>query len=37
MSKDTELALRISTGIKNGVEFFTDLNGFQVFIYESLI
>ena len=30
MNKDTELALRFSTGIKNGAEFFTDLNGFQV-------
>ncbi|CAF3632237.1 unnamed protein product [Rotaria sordida] len=30
MNKDTELALRFSTGIKNGAEFFTDLNGFQM-------
>jgi alpha-mannosidase II len=30
MNKDTELALRLSTGIKNGAEFFTDLNGFQM-------
>ncbi len=33
MNKDTELALRVSTGIKNGAEFFTDLNGFQVVIF----
>ncbi len=32
MNKDTELALRFSTGVKNGAEFFTDLNGFQVLI-----
>ena len=32
MNKDTELALRFSTGIKNGADFFTDLNGFQVFV-----
>jgi hypothetical protein len=30
MNKDIELALRFTTGIKNGDEFFTDLNGFQV-------
>ncbi|CAF3685423.1 unnamed protein product [Adineta steineri] len=30
MKKDTELALRFSTGIKNGADFFTDLNGFQM-------
>ncbi|CAM4820756.1 unnamed protein product [Rotaria magnacalcarata] len=30
MNKDTELALRLSTGIKNEREFFTDLNGFQM-------
>ncbi|CAF2687357.1 unnamed protein product [Rotaria sp. Silwood2] len=30
MNKDTELALQFSTGIKNGAEFFTDLNGFQM-------
>ncbi|CAF3343113.1 unnamed protein product [Rotaria socialis] len=29
MNKDIELALRFTTGIKNGDEFFTDLNGFQ--------
>jgi hypothetical protein len=33
MNKDIELALRFSTGIKNGAEFYTDLNGFQVLIY----
>ena len=27
---DIELALRLFTGIHNGDEFFTDLNGFQV-------
>ncbi len=37
MNKDTELALRFSTGIKNGPEFFTDLNGFQVLIDLSII
>lgn len=31
MNHDIELALRFTTGIKNGDEFFTDLNGFQVF------
>lgn len=30
MNQDIELALRFTTGIKNGDEFFTDLNGFQV-------
>jgi hypothetical protein len=35
MNKDTELALRFSTGIKNGAKFFTDLNGFQVFVVYS--
>jgi len=30
MNNDIELALRFTTGIKNGDEFFTDLNGFQV-------
>ena len=30
MNHDIELALRFTTGIKNGEEFFTDLNGFQV-------
>ncbi|CAF0800037.1 unnamed protein product [Rotaria sp. Silwood1] len=30
MNKDTELALQFSTGIKNDVNFFTDLNGFQM-------
>jgi len=30
MQQDIELALRFTTGIKNGEEFFTDLNGFQV-------
>jgi hypothetical protein len=35
MNKDTELALRFSTGIKNGAEFFTDLNGFQVCVVNS--
>lgn len=30
MNKDIELALRFTSGIKNGDEFFTDLNGFQV-------
>ncbi|CAF4454062.1 unnamed protein product [Rotaria socialis] len=29
-NKDTELALRLSTGIKNEREIFTDLNGFQM-------
>ncbi|CAF3772610.1 unnamed protein product [Rotaria sp. Silwood1] len=29
MNQDIELALRFTTGIKNGDEFFTDLNGFQ--------
>ncbi len=32
MNHDIELALRFTTGIKNGDEFFTDLNGFQVFV-----
>ena len=32
MNQDVELALRFTTGIKNGDEFFTDLNGFQVMI-----
>ncbi|UJR31177.1 hypothetical protein I4U23_018684 [Adineta vaga] len=31
MNQDIELALRFTTGIKNGDDFFTDLNGFQVF------
>lgn len=31
MNRDIELALRFKTGIQNGDEFFTDLNGFQVF------
>ena len=30
MNQDIELALRFTTDIKNGAEFFTDLNGFQV-------
>jgi hypothetical protein len=30
MNQDTELAVRFTSGIKNGDEFFTDLNGFQV-------
>ncbi|CAF2556746.1 unnamed protein product [Rotaria sp. Silwood2] len=30
MNQDIELALRFTTGIKNGDEFFTDLNGFQM-------
>ena len=30
MNNDIELALRFTTQIKNGDEFFTDLNGFQV-------
>jgi hypothetical protein len=30
MNRDIELALRFTTGVKNGDEFFTDLNGFQV-------
>ncbi|CAF1276065.1 unnamed protein product [Rotaria sordida] len=29
LNQDIELALRFTTGIKNGDEFFTDLNGFQ--------
>ncbi|CAF0778226.1 unnamed protein product [Adineta steineri] len=29
MNNDIELALRFTTGIENGNEFFTDLNGFQ--------
>lgn len=35
MNKDIELALRFKTGIQNGEEFFTDLNGFQV-LFEAL-
>jgi hypothetical protein len=30
IDQDIELALRFTTDIKNGAEFFTDLNGFQV-------
>ena len=30
MNQDIEIALRFTTGIKNGADFFTDLNGFQV-------
>lgn len=30
MNQDIELAVRFTSGIKNGDEFFTDLNGFQV-------
>lgn len=30
MKRDTELALRFYTGIRNGAGFFTDLNGYQV-------
>lgn len=29
---DYELAMRFSTGIKNGDVFYTDLNGMQVFV-----
>ncbi|CAF1114091.1 unnamed protein product [Adineta ricciae] len=39
MNKDIELGIRLSTGIKNGAEFFTDLNGFQMIrrkTYEKL-
>ncbi|UJR15510.1 hypothetical protein I4U23_002451 [Adineta vaga] len=39
MNKDFELGIRFSTGIKNGPEFFTDLNGFQMIrrkTYEKL-
>ena len=36
MTDDTELALRFSTKINNGAEFFTDLNGFQVRTSEGL-
>ncbi len=35
MNHDIELALRFTTGIKNGDEFFTDLNGFQVFVWKD--
>ncbi len=36
MNKDIDLALRFSTGIKNGAEYFTDLNGFQVLMRLNL-
>jgi alpha-mannosidase II len=32
LKEDIELALRFTTGIKNEADFFTDLNGFQVYI-----
>jgi hypothetical protein len=30
---DIELAMRFSTGIRNGDVFYTDVNGMQVFLY----
>ena len=36
MKEDTDLALRFSTSIRNGAEFFTDLNGFQVLVHQYL-
>lgn len=37
MNHDIELALRFTTDIKSGDEFFTDLNGFQVIIWKRLL